>query len=69
MDNFASSYIQELNILAFTLLWGLIVFCKGESQQNYQTLHLLTEFIGVLAGQLKAVENSFKFERVPITLF
>lgn len=47
---------------------GIIVVQLGE-ESSYQTLHLLAEFIGVLAGQLKAVENSFKFDRVPMTLF
>lgn len=36
---------------------------------HYQTLHLLAGFIGVFAGQLKAVENSFRFDKVPMTLF
>ena len=35
---------------------------------GHQTLHLLVGFICVFGGQLKAVENSFRFDRVPMTL-
>lgn len=34
----------------------------------HQTLHLFDGFMGVFGGQLKAVENSFKFDKVPMTL-
>lgn len=36
--------------------------------RNHHTLHLFAEFIGVFAGQLNAVENSLRFDKVPITL-